>query len=323
MHGDDTTYEDSVHLARSETISTVSTNATAPNLPGPGRNVGRLTAYLGTRLEQSMTLRFGRRSSLNPEVISSQDSTIQLGRIESNASVSTTATAPNLPGAGRTVGLLLDNLGAHMESFVNELALRQGIGPQAVAREIRRLLGHERTTIFQRHAEASLQLNEKEERALKKRCKRLLKYARNTVSTTQYEALDEIISLTIEDPHTRVLLAKQDLSHYLAHKYNEPYLKLMTSRALDSVENERVHNLWSGVLQGRLSRYTGEIMLQNITESGFDVDGIMKADTMHRGHDLARFLRSLEEDNMVAYLRALKTTLSLAIQTRPSWQHDI
>lgn len=173
MHNDDTSYEDALDLARTETNSSVSTNATAPNLPGPGRNVRRLTEYLGTRLEQSVASRFGHRGSPNFAAAPNQGSTVPLGRVETNSSVSTTATAPNLPGAGRTVGLLLDGLGAHMDKFVNEMGRRQGLGPQAVAREIRRLLRHEETTIIQRHAGVPLQLTQKEIAKARKRCKRL------------------------------------------------------------------------------------------------------------------------------------------------------
>lgn len=38
-------------IRRFDTGLTASTNATAPNLPGPGRNVGRLFDWLGGRLE--------------------------------------------------------------------------------------------------------------------------------------------------------------------------------------------------------------------------------------------------------------------------------
>ncbi|KLO18450.1 hypothetical protein SCHPADRAFT_886161 [Schizopora paradoxa] len=51
-------------LSRTNSSTSVDTNATAPNLPGPGRNVGNLYAGLGGRLEtvlNSYAARFGRR----------------------------------------------------------------------------------------------------------------------------------------------------------------------------------------------------------------------------------------------------------------------
>ncbi len=101
---------------------------------------------------------------------------LQLTRTNTNSSVSTNATAPNLPGPGRTVGLLMDRLGAHVEKFVNLWAGRRGLGPKAVAQEIRRLLRLDETTIPERHE--GFKLTDKEEKALKRLCERLLKYAR-------------------------------------------------------------------------------------------------------------------------------------------------
>ncbi len=103
---------------------------------------------------------------------------LHLARIDTHSSVSTNATAPNLPGPGRTVGLLFDRLGAQVDKFVNICAQRCSLGPKAASQEIRRLLRHDQTTIAERHAGFVHQFTAKEERALRKRCERLLKYAR-------------------------------------------------------------------------------------------------------------------------------------------------
>lgn len=102
----------------------------------------------------------------------------QLARIYTNSSVSTNATAPNLPGPGRTIGLLMDKLGAHLERFMNVWASRNGLGPKAVAQEIRRLRRHDETSIVERHAGSIVQLSKRDEKLVKKLCERLLKYAR-------------------------------------------------------------------------------------------------------------------------------------------------
>ncbi len=106
------------------------------------------------------------------------ESHFQLTRSDTISSISTNATAPNLLGPGRTVGLLFDRLGAHVEKFLNIGAHRRGLGPKAVGQEIRRLLRHNETTIVERHSGFAYQFTAKEEKALRKLCERLLKYAR-------------------------------------------------------------------------------------------------------------------------------------------------
>ena len=99
---------------------------------------------------------------------------------ESESSLASDATAPNLPGPGRTVGLLLDWLGTRLEVLVNRIAIRNGHGPAEIAREIRRLR-HHRETSFQSRLEGALNsdsLSNAEMRSLRRLCDRLLKYAR-------------------------------------------------------------------------------------------------------------------------------------------------
>ncbi len=103
---------------------------------------------------------------------------LQHTRFDTNFVISTNATPPNLPGPGRTVGLLFDKIGVHVEKFVNIRAHLRGLGPKAVAQEIRHLLRHDETTIVERHAGFVYQFTAKEERALRRLCERLLKYAR-------------------------------------------------------------------------------------------------------------------------------------------------
>ncbi len=70
--------------------------------------------------------------------------------------------------------------------------------------------------------------------------------------------MEEIISLAIENPLARLVLAQCDIKHYLASKYKERELVLATSRAINSIENERAHNLWSGVLLGCTAEFPPE-----------------------------------------------------------------
>ncbi len=50
----------SLHLVQSDDTDSIASDATAPNIPGPGRNLGRLFDALGTRLEKFLNRRAGR-----------------------------------------------------------------------------------------------------------------------------------------------------------------------------------------------------------------------------------------------------------------------
>lgn len=93
-------------------------------------------------------------------------------------SFTTNATAPNLPGPGRNVGLLFDWLGSHVESLINKWALHFDIGPKAVANEIRHVRRHHQTTISERESHLVTKIPRVEAKAVKNLCKKLLKYTR-------------------------------------------------------------------------------------------------------------------------------------------------
>lgn len=98
----------------------------------------------------------------------------QRKRAYSISTISTDATAPNLPGPGRNVGCLFHWLGGRLETFMNKHASQLGRGPQAVADEIRRLRQH---SILDGPLSSAF-LSEDEEKDLKRLLKRLLKYTR-------------------------------------------------------------------------------------------------------------------------------------------------
>ncbi len=57
-----------VGLVRVDTGSSIASDATADNLPGPGRNVGRLFTWLGRRLESMINTTAG-QMNLGPEAV--------------------------------------------------------------------------------------------------------------------------------------------------------------------------------------------------------------------------------------------------------------
>ncbi len=105
-------------LTRIDTSSSISTNATAPNLEGTGRTVGLLFDYLRNRLEARVNPRS--TSSNNPQNVHAG---VPLTLVKTASSIDSNATAPNLEGAGRTVGLVLDWVGGALESFMKKRAV--------------------------------------------------------------------------------------------------------------------------------------------------------------------------------------------------------
>ncbi|KLO13893.1 hypothetical protein SCHPADRAFT_940000 [Schizopora paradoxa] len=213
-----------------DTCSSISTTATAPNLPGPGRNVGLIFDFLGASLERFMIRRASMRLRLRAEAV------------VSTSSVSTTATAPNLSGAGRTVGLLFDFLGITLERFMNrQAATRLRLGPDAVVQDIRALrrLWPYSESFVDAHPPTL-----DEQRRLAKLCKKLLKYCSATVLETQLCALNELTALAFDDPYLRRLLSDFPTKRYLSPAFREPELHVASAKAMICIEEVEVHTLF-------------------------------------------------------------------------------
>ncbi len=164
-------------IYRQPSISSIDSDATASNLPGPGRNLGRLYDTLGDGLVTHLHKRLTRRG-YGPGAVSRK--VVVKQTILSSDSVDTDATAPNLPGPGRTVGLFFDWLGGKLEGQLGHLMERRGYGPEATMAKILAMRGRWRTF---RDGERVYSRNDKENlgeehRKLLKYCQRLLKYTR-------------------------------------------------------------------------------------------------------------------------------------------------
>ncbi|KAH8116574.1 hypothetical protein DFH11DRAFT_1219359 [Phellopilus nigrolimitatus] len=131
-------------------------------------------------------------------------------------SASTNATDDNLPGAGRTLGLLYSFAGRHLEVQLGRLAERLGRGPRATALRIQKNNG-----IVTRTSALPLPLSVVKYRTKKieKDCKRLLRYVGSNALSTRGQALDHIIDLSFDD-HVRDLLKLMGAARLigLAHK---------------------------------------------------------------------------------------------------------
>ncbi|KLO10022.1 hypothetical protein SCHPADRAFT_999865, partial [Schizopora paradoxa] len=169
-------------------------------------------------------------------------------RIDSQPSISTTATESNLPGPGRLLGLLLQALGKRFESLINKRAARAGHGPAAVARKTRRLRRHHDVSIMKRYSPQYTSLSKTEEKELKKQCDKLLWYARSTLMSTQLCALEEMLELTIEDPAIRSILSEASRVTSITPNYNESELLSAATKVLISASETETHALWSNFM---------------------------------------------------------------------------
>lgn len=272
--------------ASSESSSSVSSTATAPNLPGAGRTVGLFFDNVGARLESGVNTFAYRRGMRSTKADNRRLQVVR--RRRSLDSISTNATASNLPGAGRTMGLLFEYLGRRLESVLNVSATRRGMDPRAVAMQIRRLCLHDRTTIQDRHSEDfNNLLTRKEKRKLSRLCSKLIGHARyvmlcfkgyhflmyltsSPVHSTQRSALEEMLRLVIEDPLIHLTIKGSNLQKLDLH-YNDSDVLLSTARALGSAELAHIHDIWSYALSFRWKKlqYKEEEALRSLLDETF------------------------------------------------------
>lgn len=174
------------HLDAAQSHSSISTYMTAPNLPGPGRTLGLFYDFAGRILVSSLN-RFAQKLRSRSTTVPSGVVAIGSVHSDSRSSISTNATAPNLPGAGRMVGLFYDAAGRVLEMNLNKFARRIGLGPQAVATRIINRVGRASCEICRTNAlcyctrpESSLSA---ERRRFEHDCRLLLRYATAYVTT--------------------------------------------------------------------------------------------------------------------------------------------
>ncbi|KLO08601.1 hypothetical protein SCHPADRAFT_893754 [Schizopora paradoxa] len=162
----------------------------------------------------------------------------------SSSTTHSTATASDIVGPGRTLGNFIGRIGKGLESLLDKCAIRLHLGPEAVARDIRRIRRHEQISFLVRFFVPYAHLTSTQDKKIRKLCKRLLKYARSHVRATQLKALEEIISLSIEDRLVRNILLNFNIGK-LAPNYKESDLFNSISKAIVCVEETETHELWS------------------------------------------------------------------------------
>ncbi|KAI5120946.1 hypothetical protein M0805_001651 [Coniferiporia weirii] len=129
---------------------------------------------------------------------------------DSIASVSTNATADNLPGPGRIIGNIYGRLGGRLEVQLGRVAEKMGRGPRATAIRIQA-----RRKVIASVSPSKLLTIKAENERLEKDCKRMLMYATLHVSSTSRQTLDRITDFAVSDQHVRDLLNNMDATRII------------------------------------------------------------------------------------------------------------
>ncbi|KAH8113656.1 hypothetical protein DFH11DRAFT_1510063 [Phellopilus nigrolimitatus] len=105
----------------------------------------------------------------------------------SESSISTNATADNLPGPGRTLGNIFMFLGRRLEAAANRFMEKRGYGPEASRKRLEKLNWGEPLD------------DTVQNRKLLKEAEKLLKYVRSQYESNQMLALDAILDFATHD----------------------------------------------------------------------------------------------------------------------------
>ena len=181
-HNDDVHSDGSSYLSDS-TSSSVSTNYTASNLPGPGRTLGRFYDHAGRILEAQLNKVVAKRFRRSPGIQYGNNQNTAGPSTYGDATIrtwSTNFTAPNLPGAGRTLGILYDYAGNILEVRAGRfIASHARVGPDAFMEKIRLQVDEIRRNLDEDdRCDGKAWDIVSRKRSFIKKCKRLLKYAR-------------------------------------------------------------------------------------------------------------------------------------------------
>lgn len=192
-HFDD--YQFYLRPAQIASVSTFSTTATAPNLPGPGRVIGLGYDALGNVLVSRinrLNARFRRQGATASAQVTvpGEHARITGGSPNgeddapeasaSQSSFSTMATAPNLPGTGRVLGLVYDDLGSRLVKLLTKWAIKLEYSPEEASKAIFERIYQIEHNNGKKKSLGPLcirDLSRSDIAMLRKACRRLLKYA--------------------------------------------------------------------------------------------------------------------------------------------------
>jgi len=193
----------SLHLIQTDTDS-IASDATAPNIPGPGRNLGRLFDALGMRLENVLNRRAGRLNR-GPVALAQEIRDLRRYRV------------------AFSLGLIRDGQASPTDEEISQACWYRY---ECSSKEFDNLPTHEDIG------------------TLKKLCGKLLKYCRSHVLATQLRAFEEVTVLAVEDPYVRGVFADILNVSYLVPKYKERELHQASVKAVISIKDNEVHEFF-------------------------------------------------------------------------------
>ncbi|THH06233.1 hypothetical protein EW145_g4225 [Phellinidium pouzarii] len=119
------------------------------------------------------------------------------------SSISTNATADNLPGPGRTLDLFYNFAGRLLERRLNTVAEELGYGPRATAQRIQT----RRAILASAKYETALPMTvvKRKNEKIEKDCRKLIKYLNSDVTSTREQALGRLTDLAFDDQYIREL----------------------------------------------------------------------------------------------------------------------
>ncbi|KLO11851.1 hypothetical protein SCHPADRAFT_941681 [Schizopora paradoxa] len=188
---------------------------------------------------------------------------LALIRTETVSSIDSDATAPNLPGPGRTVGLMYDFLGRILENSLNNLVENRGATPDAIVLKIRSLADayYEEISPKPRYnprydphvlsrlkepLELARAPTKEETTALMRLCERLLGLTRSCVPFNQQNALEGVTDLAMDYPFLiRPILAQRRFKRYFQLNRKERDVMLATANMHNSVKSSRIYDFWN------------------------------------------------------------------------------
>ncbi|KAH8115070.1 hypothetical protein DFH11DRAFT_1743234 [Phellopilus nigrolimitatus] len=187
------------HVRRFSSVNTsttsISTNATAPGLAGPWRTLGLAYDAIGQLIEDGFN---GLANSLRKSRLQSPQCDDEAEGDDDEAdgdddditvsTLSTNATAPNLPGPGRILGLGYDAGGRILEKRLNRFATNLGMGLRSIGYSLR----------LRRDTAMKLRYTARE-------CRYLLKHATSDNPSNQRRSLQHIATLSIENTLLRAV----------------------------------------------------------------------------------------------------------------------
>ncbi|KAI5121785.1 hypothetical protein M0805_009777 [Coniferiporia weirii] len=219
------------HSTVNRSTSELSSDATASDLPGPGRLLGRLYSSLGKGLEGRIgsladRINRGRRGSAveapdialtvqstrrGPSSTASHSNSANWRAVFSFSTVSSDETATNLPGPGRLLGKLYSKGGRILENRLNKIANEAGRGPDACAARIKSaLLGEPYPDEMLVYLWAKADANDNstllpQELILFRECRQLIQYAYSQLPATHNCAMRHIAKFAVEDRYMYTL----------------------------------------------------------------------------------------------------------------------